>query len=129
MDTKVKRLVNPSTNMEVEFVGKLFHCGDVLHLAHLKTTSYAAHAALGDLYDAVRDHADTIAELIQGYKGLQPYTIPASNAEEPIAYLKEVRTYVTSKQAAFNYAPDIQNKLQDLIGDISKGIYKLENLK
>lgn len=128
METKVKRLVSTS-NTETEFIGKLFHCGDVLHLAHLKTNSYAQHVALGDLYDSIRDHADDIAELIQGYKGIQNYTIPASSAEEPIAYLKEVRTYVTSKQAAFNYAPDIQNKLQDLIGDISKGIYKLENLK
>ena len=128
METKVKRLVS-TANTETEFVGKLFHCGDVLHLAHLKTTSDPAHRALGDLYEAVREHADTIAELIQGYKGIQTYSIPASNAEEPIGYLKEIRTYITSKQAAFNYAPDIQNKLQDLIGDITRGLYKLENLK
>ncbi len=127
MDTKVKRIV--STNPEVEFVGNLFHCGDTLHLAHLKTTSNAQHMALNDLYDAVRGHADTIAELVQGYKGIQNYSIPSSRAEEPVAYLKEFRQMVISKQAMFNYAPDIQNKLQDLIGDITKGLYKLENLK
>ena len=47
-----------STPDKTELFSKLFNARDVIHLAHLKTPSYAAHKALNDLYDALPGHAE-----------------------------------------------------------------------
>ena len=107
----------------------MFHCADLLHIAHLKSKSYAEHVALGDAYDSIRDAADDICELIQGYCGLLDIKIAESSYAEPIAYLKAERTEYTSKLSEYSGMMDVQNKLQDLLAVFSKTIYKLENLK
>lgn len=47
-------------------VKSLFTARDAAHIVHLATDSYAAHKALNELYDALVDHADSIAEAAQG---------------------------------------------------------------
>lgn len=114
------------------FCGDLLHCRDIIHLNHWKTKgtgSFAAHEALGDLYDALQDHADDITELIQSYTGVLNITVPASTAEEPLSYLKKFRTNLISHvKLVESDMPDVSNTIQDLLADVSKTIYKLENL-
>jgi DNA-binding ferritin-like protein len=115
-----------------EFVGGMFHCRDLIHLAHFKVTgvgSEAAHEALGDLYEGVLNSADEITELLQSYKGIMNITIPEVKWSEPLAYIKEERDEYIKELEMFKDMPDIQNKLQDLIALFSRTIYKLENLK
>lgn len=115
-----------------KFAGELFHCRDLIHLAHLKVTgvgSEAAHEALGDLYDGILNSADEIIELLQSYKGILTISVPTVIWEEPLSYIKEERKEYILKLKDLNDMPDIQNKLQDLIALFSKTIYKLENLK
>lgn len=119
-------------NKYAELCGNLLHCRDVIHLNHWKVRgdgSFAAHEALGDLYDALQDHADDITELIQSYVGVMSITVPQSTAEAPLPYLEKTRTMLVSKLKGMETEmPDVSNKLQDLIADISKTIYKLKNL-
>ena len=91
--------------------------------------AYAQHVALGELYDSVSDMADDITETIQGYKGILTISIPASSYMEPISYIKSKRSEMISKMEVIcKEMPDVENKLQDLVGAMSKTIYKLENL-
>lgn len=52
-----------------EFVSLLFLSRDVAHKAHLNTTSYAQHVALGAFYDEVIELADKFAEAYMGRTG------------------------------------------------------------
>ena len=52
-----------------EYVGILFMARNYTHKAHLKTPSYAAHAALNGFYDSVVGFADASAEQAQGKFG------------------------------------------------------------
>lgn len=114
------------------FCSELFACADIIKIAHLKSKgpgAYAQHVALGELYDALSDMADDITETIQGYKGILTISIPATSFQEPVAYIKAKRTSISSMlEQVEKEMPDVSNKLQDLIGVMSKTIYKLENL-
>lgn len=115
------------------FCSGLFACADIIKIAHLKVSgpgAYAAHVALGDLYDSLTDMADDITETIQGYKGILTISIPAASYQEPVAYIKAKRTELIGMiEKMESEMPDVSNKLQDLIGVMSKTLYKLENLK
>jgi len=114
------------------FCSDLFAFADTVKIAHLKAKgpgAYAQHVALGELYDSVSDMADDITETIQGYKGILTISIPASSFMEPISYIKSKRSEIISKMEIIcKEMPDVENKLQDLVGVMSKTIYKLENL-
>lgn len=114
------------------FCSGLFACADVIKIAHLKAKgpgAYAQHVALGELYDALSDMADDLTETIQGYKGILTISIPATSFQEPIGYIKAKRAELIGMISKMeSEMPDVSNKLQDLIGVMSKTIYKLENL-
>ncbi len=113
-----------------ELIGSMFHCRDFVHLAHLKSKSYSEHVALNDLYDSILESADEICELIQGYVGILDISIPVCHCSEPVlSYLKSEQKEYIQKIKNYEDMPDVQNKLQDLLADFSKTIYKLENLK
>lgn len=126
-----KKLVELSAPKKVEFISKLFSARDTIHLIHLRVHgpgSYAQHVALNDLYDAVLTHADDISELIQSYEGIMNLSIQGSSYVEPLPFLTSFRMQLIQDKSLFNGQPDIQNKIDELIGDISKAIYKLTNL-
>lgn len=114
------------------FCSELFACADIIKIAHLKAKgpgSYAQHVALGELYDALTDMADDITETIQGYKGILTISIPATSFQEPVSYIKSKRASLISMlEKIEEEMPDVSNKLQDLIGIMSRTLYKLENL-
>ena len=43
-------------------IGQLFEARDIAHIFHLRTRSFAQHLALNDLYDALLESADAVAE-------------------------------------------------------------------
>lgn len=53
-----------------ELVMRCFHARTNAHVLHLKTTSYAAHKALNEFYDALIPLVDSFAEAYQGDYGL-----------------------------------------------------------
>lgn len=125
-------LKKPDSASEGAFCGKLLSCADKIKLAHFAvkgTGSYAKHTALGDLYNSFTDLTDEIVELIQGYKGILNISVPASSLTEALGYLKTERTEIITFMNTCSSMPDVQNKIQELIGEISRCIYKLENLQ
>lgn len=118
-----------TSNPVVELAQKLFHSRDVIHLAHLKTTSYAAHKALGDFYDGILDFADELIETAQGCEQmLMSVEIPAAKYEEPLPYLLKLKEEVIGMRDKLEY--EFQKNISDEITAlIAKTCYKLKFLK
>lgn len=111
-----------------EFIGKLFSCRDVIHLAHLRTQSYAQHIALNNYYDSLLDLIDTLAESYQGIYGLLTISIPEIKSEDPLTYITQVYKWIDSSRSIFK-----ESFIQNIIDEIqllnAQTLYKLKNLK
>lgn len=116
-----------------KLIAILFLSRDLAHRAHLQTTSYAQHMALGEFYDSVIDMADDLAEMYQGRKGIikdipfledEDYDNIADVLESYMKMIEEERFKAVEKTDT-----TIQNKIDEVIGLYLSTLYKLRNLK
>lgn len=106
-----------------ELIGLLFHSRDAMHLAHLNTTSYAEHKALGAYYDGILDLTDKFTEVYFGrYKRLQ-ITIPESKVVGAVEHLKELQQIVDAERG--QYSSELQNILDEMLSLINQTLYLL----
>lgn len=105
------------------FIGALFQSRDMMHIAHLQTTSFAEHKALGSYYEGILDFADSFTETYFGRNKRIEITIPESKIMDAITHLKEMQKMVESEIP--NYPADLQNILQDTLGLINHTLYLL----
>lgn len=115
---------------------ELMNARNSFHKLHLKVTgegSYAAHIAIGDFYDGLPGHADT---LIEGYQGVSEKILTCKDVAprtldtvaDGVNYLRDIYAMVTKLQGKMPYS-EIVNNL-DLIKDsINSTKYKLLFLK
>jgi DNA-binding ferritin-like protein len=126
---------NSVDTMVANLVTELMNAATSFHKLHLKVTgvgSYAAHKALNELYDALPDHADDIAE---GYQGaaevLLKYQEPSSRiletVEDAIWYIKDLKEMVTKLQDVLPYS-EIVNELDNVKSTLNGVKYKLKFL-
>ena len=121
-------------------VVELMDAATKFHILHLTITgpgSYAAHKALGDLYDALPGHADDIAEGYQGATGEIPnypadmpgnVCAPAmSTVKEAISYIEELHAKICRLQDAITYS-EIVNDLDTIKSTLNSAKYKLKFL-
>lgn len=123
-------------NMVASCASELMSARNVFHKLHLKITgpgSYAAHIAIGDFYDGLPGHADT---LVEGYQGAAEKILTLKDAPtrtlddvaDGVAYLREIYGMITKLQGMLPYS-EIVNNL-DLVKDsINSTKYKLLFLK
>lgn len=115
-------------------VSGLFHIRDQAHALHLAATTFSAHVALGELYDAVISHADKIAEVAQGKYG--PMNLISANgaiapsvASDPKEFIAAVAAWIES---AHSFVPAHDTFLHNLVDEVQAMIYqakyKLERL-
>lgn len=117
-------------------VGDMMNSATAVHQLHLKVTgvgSYSAHKALGDYYDAIPGHADSIAEQYQGARESLldiPVTTPLklNSVEEAIAHLRSMTAKVNALQAIMPFS-EIVNQLDEVKSLIDSTKYKLLYLK
>jgi hypothetical protein len=114
-----------------ELVMRAFTTRNLLHFAHLTTKSFAAHKALGELYEGIVEKVDDIAEVYQGQHGIlkglsQPYSgLPDCICEHVKA---EAEWMCNNKAAIASGSQPVINMLDDLESMYLKTIYQLENL-
>jgi DNA-binding ferritin-like protein len=106
------------------------------HKLHLKVTgegSYAAHKALNELYDALPDLADNIAEGFQGAteklldcKESSPKIL--NSVEECLSYIREMSEMINGLQKIMPYS-EIVNDLDNIKSALNSAKYKLKFLK
>jgi DNA-binding ferritin-like protein len=123
-------------SMTAACVSELMNAATAIHKLHLKVAgagSHAAHLALKEIYDALPDHADTLAEGFQGaseklltYKEVAPKTL--NTVAEAIDYLREMSEMVNGLQEKMPYS-EIVNDLDMIKSTINSGKYKLIFLK
>ena len=117
-------------------VTELMNAATSFHKLHLKVTgtgSYAAHKALNDLYDALPEHADDLAEGFQGaHEKLLSYSDAAPRKLDTVAdgidYLKEMCDMVCKLQDKMPYS-EIVNDLDTIKSTMNSAKYKLLFLK
>ena len=115
---------------------EMMNAATSFHRLHLKVTgdgSFAAHKALGEFYEGLHGHADT---LVEGYQGvaekLLSYTdMPIRTLDtvaDAVGYLRDLYNSVNKLQGMMPYS-EIVNNL-DLVKDaINSTKYKLLFLK
>jgi hypothetical protein len=123
-------------NMVASCAVELMNARNSFHKLHLKVTgegSYAAHIAIGDFYDGLPGHADT---LVEGYQGVTEKIIDCKDVasrtldtvSDGIAYLRDLYAMINKLQGMLPYS-EIVNNL-DLVKDsINSAKYKLLFLK
>jgi len=122
--------------MTAACVSELMNAATSFHKLHLKVTgvgSYAAHKALNHLYDALPEHADTLAEGYQGaaevlltYSESSPRTL--NTVEDGLAYIRDLISMVSNLQSKMPYS-EIINELDASKSSLNSAKYKLKFLK
>jgi len=115
-----------------EFVGVLLHSSTATHFLHLQTASYAAHKALGHYYENIVDLADKYAEAYQGHYGIIPLSdYPDGFKVQPNAakYADSLLTFVKGIRTELPKDTDLQNIIDEIVGEIAALSYKLERFK
>lgn len=116
-------------------VVELMDAATKFHILHLTITgpgSYAAHKALGDLYDALPGHADNLAEGYQGASGklldYEEVCAPMmSTVKDAINYIEELTNKVSKLQDVVTYS-EIVNDLDTVKSTLNSAKYKLKFL-
>lgn len=109
---------------------RVFADRDAVHRAHWATGSYAAHIALGELYEALPDAIDEIVEVYQGTFGLiGPFSVECEQVDAIVPYLTEsVQWIEANRDKVARGATAVQNLIDALIGEYRRALYKLVNL-
>ena len=115
-----------------QFVGVLLHSSTAAHFLHLQTASFAAHEALGKYYAAIIDLADKYAEAYQGHYGIIPlsdYPDGYKVQRDAVAYANSLLTFVRGIRGDLPKDSDLQNIIDEIVGEIAALSYKLERFK
>jgi hypothetical protein len=115
-----------------EFVGVLLHSATATHFLHLQTASYASHKALGHYYENIVDLADKYAEAYQGHYGIIPlsdYPDGFKVQTNAAKYADGLLTFVKGIRGDLPKDTDLQNIIDEIVGEIASLSYKLERFK
>ena len=116
------------TSVKPEIViAQLFQSRDMMHIAHLQTTSYAEHKALNRYYDELLDLIDSLIESYFGCIGKRlPIKIPGSDYVNPVLHLNQMKDYMMKHRNTFGVdRTHIQNIIDEIIALITKTQYLL----
>ena len=116
-----------------EFIARLLHSVTGAHMLHLMQKgpgSYAAHIALGSLYEGLQHKTDELAEEYFGAYGLlesypdQEFKTPT----DPLKFTKDLYQYVLDNRGKMGKDTHIQNSIDEILKLLSTTAYKLKYL-
>jgi len=106
-----------------KFIGTLFQSRDMMHIAHLQTTSFAEHKALNGYYDGILDLTDTFTEAYFGQNKRVEIVIPESKNTDAVTHMKDMMAMLNSERN--NYSSELQNIIDEMLGLVDKTAYLL----
>jgi hypothetical protein len=115
-----------------EFVGVLLHSATATHFLHLQTASYASHKALGHYYENIVELADKYAEAYQGHYGIIPlsdYPDGFKVQSNAAKYADSLLSFVKGIRGDLPKDTDLQNIVDEIVGEIASLSYKLDRFK
>jgi hypothetical protein len=114
-------------------IALLFLSREYAHRAHLRTTSFSQHMALGEFYASIVEIADSLTEAYQGRHGIiddipmleeTDTGEPADVLERHLESVEKLRyTAVDKSETA------LQNIIDEAVAQYLSTLYKLRNLK
>jgi hypothetical protein len=117
-----------------DYIARLLHGVTMTHMHHLTVMghgSYAAHMALGELYAALQEKTDTLAEEVMGC-----YDVPlvfsggtCTITDNPIADVAALYEFVEDERAALGHESHVQNTVDEICSALAKALYKLRRLQ
>jgi hypothetical protein len=109
------------------YLGQFFNSRDIIHLAHLQTTSYAEHKALNRYYDKLLPLLDDMLETYFGCLGKRlNIKIPSAEYINAETHLKQFKDYIKKHRNVLGSdRTDVQNILDEIIALINKTLYLL----
>lgn len=113
-----------------EMVSKLMQARTAAHMAHLQTTSFAAHKALEDFYSGIVDFIDSFAETYQGIFGLiKSYPSDDVPTGDPISWLTSLRKWLNDdRDASCQSMKELENIHDEIVALCASTLYKLKFL-
>lgn len=114
-----------------ELVARCFQARTDAHIAHLTTTSYAAHVALNEFYDGIVPLADGFAEAAQGRYGILKYPAicpKSGDREKPVTIPQELRSWIDANRESATTDSELQNSIDEILSLCDSTIYKLRFL-
>ncbi len=136
LPSSLKRPSANATSVDAQtaaLVAEFLSASSKLHKTHLKISgpgSFAAHLALGDFYDAIKGHADDLAEQYQGAEEkildipLVTETNACNSVADAVSYLRELKSMVNNLQSVITHS-EIVNSLDEAKSTINTAKYKL----
>ncbi len=113
-------------------IAQIFAARDIAHKLHLSTRSFAAHMALGELYDQLVVLADSLAEMHQGKYGLMNVQVEPQyfsfNSTDAVTFIRELAQWAENSKAVIPQDSHMLNEWDVVVALIYKIKYKLENL-
>lgn len=114
----------------VVFASTMLHSITCAHILHLKTTSYAAHIALGEYYHEVEDLIDAWIEAYQGKYGvIEKYEDTFEQHEDALQYMGMMNDWLANTRKALPSDTELQNIVDEIVALIDSTIYKLKRFK
>jgi hypothetical protein len=134
-----------------KLVARCFAARTGAHIAHLTTTSYAQHMALGDFYDAIASAADEFFECWMGVHGKPDalaFPFVRVSSDDPVVQLTELRTWIVdhredacesyddddadadeAKEKSEAVCTELANLIDNILAVVDRTLYKLRHLK
>lgn len=114
----------------VDFASTMLHSITCAHMLHLKSTSYAAHIALGEYYEGIDDLIDLWIEAYQGKYGLiDKYEDGFEDHDNALEYMIMMSDYVADKRVRLPEDSELQNITDEMTALIDRTIYKLRTFR
>lgn len=111
-----------------DFVLTLMNARTAAHVAHLQTTSYAAHVALGEFYEGIVPLIDSFAEAYQGCYGLIKFTGSSFKLEkDPATMMTDLKEFLKDRREGCDESA-LQNIIDEMIALVASTVYKLKHL-
>lgn len=112
-----------------EFFMRVRAASTAAHIAHLQTSSYAAHVALGDFYSDIIPLIDTFMENLQGRFGkAQTYPNISEKSPDPLTIIGNLTKWVDTNRAIFQ-SSEFQNIIDEILMLLNSTAYKIRELK
>jgi DNA-binding ferritin-like protein len=112
------------------FIDKLLIAVNLIHRAHLMTTgpgSFAAHEALGEVYDNLTEDLDRVAEV---YMGCQKAALSFDDVDMTTygAEAWKIYYYIEANRMMMGAETHIQAAIDDLLNNLARDLFKLDRL-
>lgn len=113
-----------------ELIARVFSARNSAHLEHWRTTSYAAHTALGEFYELIPDALDTLVEEYQGNWGIITGISLKERSGDTIALLVDDAAWMAKNSDTICQEIEaLENRLQEVISLYLRALYKLNRFK